>query len=400
MIRRLQIKFVTITMLATIIISGSIFGLIIEENYKTINRQTDAILNLIAENEGTMPEYESRNDEYSRYINMETKFSTRFFTVEVDDNGEIINTNLNNIYRVTDQNVENIVREISSKSGYYDNFKYKVIEKNGNKMIIFIDCTIQLNSFKSSTKKSIIIIVTGWFVVLLMISAFSKRILRPIIQNIEKQKQFITNASHELKTPLAVITANIDVLEMTMGEENEWIESIKNQTNRLNILTRSLLNLANIEEGKNRLELSVFSINEVIKETINDFKVLLQDKNIEFNSEQNIMIKADENLIRQVIIILLDNAVKYTQESGNIKINLASQGKNTKIEICNTCENTKNINIPRLFDRFYRDDKSRNKKKEGYGIGLSIAKSIIDAHRGKINAYINNEDMMCFRILI
>lgn len=400
MIRSLQIKFIIITMLAVIIISGSIFGLVIAENYRTTDQQTDAIIRLIAENKGQMPEYREENSGDSSYITKETRFSTRYFTVEIDENNEIVSTNMKNIATVSSDDIESIVKNISEKEGYYENFKYRVIHKDSNKLIIFLDCTMQLRNLRHTTIRSINIVVIGWIIVLIIISLLSKKILNPIIQNMEKQKQFITNASHELKTPLAVITADIDVLEMSVGEENEWLQSIKSQTNRLNTLIKSLLNLANVEEGKNKLEITEFSITDVVSEEIKDFKSLLQDKKIEFDNTNNILINADINMIKQVIVILIDNAIKYTPDNGTIKIDVEKQGKKTKLEVCNTCENTKNININRVFDRFYRDDKSRNKKKEGYGIGLSIAKSIVDVHKGKISAYINEDDMICFKIIL
>ena len=400
MIRSLQIKFIIITMLAVIIISGSIFGLVIAENYRTTDQQTDAIIRLIAENKGQMPEYREENSGDSNYITKETRFSTRYFTVEIDENNEIVSTNMKNIATVSSEDIENIVKNISEKEGYYENFKYRVIHKDSNKLIIFLDCTMQLRNLRHTTIRSINIVAIGWIIVLIIISLLSKKILNPIIQNMEKQKQFITNASHELKTPLAVITADIDVLEMSVGEENEWLQSIKSQTNRLNTLIKSLLNLANVEEGKNKLEITEFSITDVVSEEIKDFKSLLQEKKIEFDNTNNILINADINMIKQVIVILIDNAIKYTPNNGIIKIDVEKQGKKTKLEVCNTCENTKNININRVFDRFYRDEKSRNKKKEGYGIGLSIAKSIVDVHKGKISAYINEDDMICFKIIL
>lgn len=400
MIRNLQIKFIIITMLAVMIISGSIFGIIITQNYRTTNQQTDAIIRLIAENEGQFPEYRDKNDEYSNYITKETKFSTRYFTVEIDKSGNIVDTNMKNIATVTSEDIETIVQNIEEKNGYYENFKYHVINKDSGKLIIFLDCTMQIRSLKYTTTRSINIIIIGWVLVLISVSLLSKKILKPIIQNIEKQKQFITNASHELKTPLAVITADIDVLEMSVGEENEWLQSIKGQTGRLNTLIKSLLNLAKVEEGNNNLEISDFSITDVINNQIKDFKPLLQNKKVEFNNTNNIIINADINMIKQVITILIDNAIKYTQDDGIIKIIIEKQGNKTKIEICNTCEDIKKVNIDRVFDRFYRDDKSRNKKKEGYGIGLSIAKSIIGAHKGKLTASINNENMVCFKIII
>ena len=322
MIRKLQIKFIIITMLAVIVISGGIFGLVTIENFRTIDMQTDAILNLIAENEGIIPEYTTRDTNSSNYITKETQFSTRYFTIEINSNGEIVNQNMNNIATVTHEDVENILQNIKGKSGYYENFKYRAVKKDENKMIIFLDCTVQLNSLRNTTNRSIIVVASIWCMVLIIVSLISKKILKPIIQNIEKQKQFITNASHELKTPLAVITSDIDVLEMTIGEDNEWLQSIKSQTKRLNTLFRSLLNLANVEEGRNKLEISNFSINSVINEEINDLKPLLQNKKIEINANEEIMINADIDLTKQVIIILLDNAIKYTPDEGIIKINI------------------------------------------------------------------------------
>lgn len=399
MIRKLQIKFITITMFAVIVISSGIFGVIIVENYRTIDRQTDAILNLLAENDGKMPDYNGNNKNSSDYINKETKFSTRYFTVEIDENEEITSTDMKNIARVSYDDVENIIKNIKDTSGYYENFKYRVIEKDNNKMIIFLDCSTQLRGLKHTIQRSILIVVGVWILVLIIVSLLSKRMLKPITENIEKQKQFITNASHELKTPLAVITADIDVLEMTVGEDNEWLESIKSQTNRMNSLIKTLLNLSNVEQGKNKLHKSEFLITDVIKKQIQELKPLLKDKKIEFE-EKDIKVNADVDLIKQVISILIDNAIKYTPNDGTIKFDVTKQGKNTKIEISNTCENIENVDVNRVFERFYRDDKSRNKKKDGYGIGLSIAKSIIDVHKGKINAYITDEDMVCFKIVI
>ena len=148
------------------------------------------------------------------------------------------------------------------------------------------------------------------------------------------------------------------------------------------------------------MELSDFSVTQVINEQIQEFRALLQGKNVIFDNSNEVMINADKNLIKQLIIILLDNSIKYTPEDGIIRITAEKHGRNTKIEIANTCEDIKKIDTKKLFDRFYRNDKSRNKKKEGYGIGLSIAKSIIDTHKGKISVYINKDEMICFRIII
>lgn len=400
MIRKLQIKFIMITMLATMIISSAILVLILVDNYNNFNRQADAILRVISKNEGKIPENFEPSEHERDYFSKETRFSTRFFVVETSDSGEIINMDLNNIAMVSSDNISSILKSIDNDSGFYENFKYKVIEKKDGKVIVFLDCSMQLNSIKKTTRNSIVIVGGAWLFVLIIASILSKRLLKPIIESIEKQKQFITNASHEFKTPLAVITSDLDILELTIGEENEWIQSIKNQVERLSILVKSLLNLANVQEGKNKLDITCFSLTDIIIQEINNFKLLAQDKKIVFDDSENININGDQNLIKQLIVILLDNAIKYTPKGGTIKINTEIQGKQTKFEVCNDNDNLKNINTKRLFDRFYRDDKSRNKEKEGYGIGLSIAKAIADVHKGKINVYVNNEQMICFRVLI
>ena len=175
MIRKLQIKFIIITMLAVIVISGGIFGLVTIENFRTIDMQTDAILNLIAENEGIIPEYTTRDTNSSNYITKETQFSTRYFTIEINSNGEIVNQNMNNIATVTHEDVENILQNIKGKSGYYENFKYRAVKKDENKMIIFLDCTVQLNSLRNTTNRSIIVVASIWCMVLIIVSLISKK---------------------------------------------------------------------------------------------------------------------------------------------------------------------------------------------------------------------------------
>ncbi len=403
MIKKLQKKFIIISMLSIILVTGSIFGIIIIENYTRTNKEVDGILNLIAENDGKIPEYKPRNDELADIITQETQFSTRYFTIKVNNQQEIIETNMKHIASVGQEQAEQILKEVLEKNeetGYYNNYRYKIMSNENGKTMIFLDCTIQLNNLKKLISQSIIIITISLIIVFIFVSVLSKKALTPIIENIERQKQFITNAGHELKTPVAVIMANADVMEMTSAENTEWIKSIKKQASRLDVLIKSLLNLANIEENKLKTNYTQFSITELIKEQIEDFKAITKNRTIIYKKNENIFIYADINRIKELITILLDNALKYTQENGKIEIKVEKQGKNVKIQFANTCENIKNINTKKIFDRFYRVDKSRNKSKEGYGIGLSIAKSIVDSHKGKITAEINKDNMICFTIII
>lgn len=402
MIKNLQRKFILIAMLATIIITGTIFGIIALESYRETNMQTDALINLIVENNGSIPDYKNKSE--NGFITKETKYSTRYFTFTINNSNEIENSNMQNIAAVSLEDAEKILENVlmkNRKTGFYGNYKFKIVQINDNKkLVVFLDCTLQRESQNSMIKKSLIVMGIGYIVVFFAISIFSKIALKPFVKNMEQQKQFITNAGHELKTPLAVIIADIDVLELTTGEDNEWVASIKNQAYRLNSLIRNLLNLANIEESRNQIVLTEFSLTNMVKETINDFKALLQNREIKFDENKDVKISADETSIKQLITIFLDNAIKYTDENGIIDIKIDKQGRFTKFEIANTYENINKINVNKLFDRFYRGDKSRNKKKEGYGIGLSIAESIVDMHKGKINAYVKDKNMICFRVII
>ena len=403
MIRNLQTKFILIAMLSIILVTGSIFGVIIFKDYIRTNRQIDGILNLIIENDGRFPEYRPRNDELADVITKETQFSTRYFIIKMDENGEIKETNMQHIASVNQEEALKILDEVIQKGkniGYYDNYKYKITATDYGSLIVFLDCTLQLENIKSIIEQSILIIGIGLVIVFICVSILSKKALTPIIENMEKQKQFITNAGHELKTPVAVIMANVDVMEMTSKENIEWIKSIKNQANRLDMLIKSLLSLANIEEKGVKTNYTEFSITDVIRNEIQEFRAIAKDKKIIFDSSKDVLMYADINSIKQLVTILLDNALKYTQEDGKIEINVEKQSKSTKIQFINTCENVENINTKKMFDRFYRGDKSRSKSKEGYGIGLSIAKSIVESHKGKITADINKEKEICFTIII
>ena len=386
MIKQLQRKFAAIAMLIILIIAGSVFIVITSVSFNMLNNQLDQTLNLIIENDGYLPEYKEIKDAISQVITNATAGFSKYFSVKLSYNNEIIESDIEYMPGISEDEAQNILNEVLEKNksiGYYENYRYKIVNKSEYKLIVFLDCEEELETLKNSVRQSITIIISGLLISCFIVFALTKRAIRPLIENIENQKQFITNASHELKTPLAVITADVDVLEMTIGEDNEWVNSIKSQANRLNVLVKSLLSLSNIEKGKQDFKAESVEIISVIKETLQDFKALLQNKKVEFDDKKEIMINADINMMKQLVTIFLDNAIKYTPDDGRIVITVEKQGKYTKLEFSNTCENVKSINVNKLFDRFYRGDKSRNKTKEGYGIGLSIAQSIVQIHHRK-----------------
>jgi signal transduction histidine kinase len=228
----------------------------------------------------------------------------------------------------------------------------------------------------------------------------SNRIIRPFSRNLEKQKMFITDASHELKTPLTIINTNVDILEMEYGE-NESFNDIHNQIDKLKDLTNNLVLLTKIEESKSSINLIDQPISDILIESIAPFKnlAITQNKNIESNIQEMLSMKCDDKSMRQLVNILLENALKYSKENTTINISFKKVHSNLIFEITN--ESLYELNkdsLKYIFDRFYRPDASRNSSTGGHGIGLSIAKAIVNSHNSKIQANIieNNK----FQIIV
>ena len=235
---------------------------------------------------------------------------------------------------------------------------------------------------------SITVVWAGLLAVFLLLLILSKRIVRPVAESYEKQRRFITDAGHELKTPLTIIGADTDLLELDLGE-NEWLDDIKRQTKRLTGLTQDLIYLARMDEEQPQLQPIEFPLSDMAEELGQSFQNLAAAQSKQFLTEIQPMLSltGDEKAIRQLMSILLDNAVKYTPEGGRISFALKKEGRSIRLSVSNdTAVPMEKGVLDRLFDRFYRTDQSRNSSTGGYGLGLSIARSIVSAHKGKIRA--------------
>ncbi len=242
-------------------------------------------------------------------------------------------------------------------------------------------------TFRSFLVTSCVMSFLGLAAVLLLLILLSGRIIKPVSESYEKQKRFITDAGHEIKTPLTIIDADADILEMEFGE-NEWIRDIQNQTSRLAALTGDLIRLSRMEESSDQFRMIRFPLSDVAEETAQSFQALArtQNKTFRVSIQPMISVCGDEQALRRLISILLDNALKYSNEGGMITLKLEKQGRTVKLSVANTAEHIEPEKLPYLFERFYRMDPSRNSGTGGYGIGLSIARAVVTAHKGKINA--------------
>lgn len=258
--------------------------------------------------------------------------------------------------------------------------------------IMFLDVTAYKKTLRQllTTLLSVGLIV---HIIIFIISLyFANRAIKPIAEAWERQKQFVADASHELKTPLSIINANYDVLlanqEETIKSQLKWLDNIKVGTDRMTKLINDLLTLARMEDVRDEIQKTTFNISNAINDIISSMEAAVVKKGIELTTsiEPGIIVKSDPDRIKQVVAILFDNAIKYTDKNGQINISLAKSKHQVKFSIKNSGKGIPRQDLPRIFDRFYRIDPSRTHESGGYGLGLSIAKAIMDRLGGKIYA--------------
>lgn len=398
MINKLRQKFIFVSVISVFLVLLILLGTMNILNYSRLNNKADEILSLLIDNKGTFPKPDKFKDNNfildNSHISPESPYETRFFWVEISNHNTAISTDTGFIAAITDeQAVIYALKAYDSgkSSDFIGNYKYSFYEYNGIRRYIFLDCKRDLDTFKSFLTTSLSVSALGMFMVFLLVVVLSKRIVKPIALSYEKQKRFITDATHEIRTPLTIIDANTEVLEMNNGS-NEWTNSIKHQIDRLTSLIDNLTRLSRIDEKQNALVMADFSLSEAVQQTTDAFFALSQKNKLTLDSqiESNVSYLGNEDSIKELVTILIDNAIKYANNSGTIKVTLKKIKNRREIAVYNTLDEIQTGSLDMLFDRFYRQDSSRNSVKPGYGIGLSIAKSIVQAHKGKIS--VKSED--------
>ena len=276
--------------------------------------------------------------------------------------------------------------KVGKTSGFIGSYRFLKVESNVGNLILFLNCQRELDSFESFLKNSILISFVVIVSVLILVILVSKKVIAPIQETYIKQKQFITGASHELKTPLAIISSNADVLEMEHGD-SKWTNNIHNQVERLSSLVNSLVVFSRMEE-KDSVERAQFNLTEALKSRIEDFNELanFQKKYIVTDIDSALNYYGEKDSIVQLMDILLENAIKYASEDSDILVCLKKNRKNAILKVSNKAD-VKKGDLSKVFDRFYRLDESRNSTIKGYGIGLSMAQLIAEKHRETIRAY-------------
>lgn len=407
MIKKLRRRFILIMIISIALVLGGMMSAINIANYHSVNVKVDEKIAVIIENNGVFPKKQERpiDDKFPiNKMSAEAPFDTRYFTVKLNEENTVISVNTSMIAAVSTEMAvyyANQLCESDKTSGFIDNYKYTCVDNIDGRMYVFLDCERELSTFYNFLIVSILASVVGILLVYLLVLFFSKIVFKPVAESYEKQKRFITDASHEIKTPLTIIDAATEIIEMENGE-NEWSASIKNQVKRLAALTEKLVFLSRMDEESTKLIMLDFSISDAVLEVARGFEAVAQaqSKTLEIDIDDGLSYYGDENTIRQSVSLLLDNAMKYSDDNGTISVSLKANGRNRVITVKNSVEKIERGRHDELFERFYRVDSSRNSETGGYGIGLSVVKAIANAHKGKVSCFSENEKTISFKITL
>lgn len=419
MIKKLRIKFIMTAFLSAFVVLIVLVGGINISNYVHVLRDSDKVLKILADNGGTFPDRMLHSEagaipgepprmmQAERIDSPEIAFETRFFTVEYSQSGEAVRTDTDKISAVSEETAVSLADKVLSggqKSGFIYDYRYMISDiPEGGRLVIFCDRGAALAGFRNFRNTSIVISLIGLLAIGCVIYFISGKAVRPIEEAGEKQKRFISDAGHEIKTPLSVIRADADVLGMELGEDNEWISDIVKQTERLTLLTNDLISLSKMEEGAESLYMEEVDISALAEDVADSAKAPSITRGITFVSdiEDGVRITCDKKKVYELMSILLDNALKYCPEGGNVSWSLSSKGKKAVIRVANDLSEAMDKETARhLFDRFYRADSSRNSESGGFGIGLSVARAVAEAHKGRITSELSGDRKIIFTAIL
>lgn len=385
----LRRKFIFFAMSAVTVLLIVLIGALNIFSWFILDRQSDELLHAVSDGDNVFLQKDiPGRGPFFPPMSMDTIKSARFFMVRTDRVGNILEVNVDQISSVTAEQAAQYAGQITGSSGKIAAYKYEVKRLGGESLIFFVDVSSQTQTFAMVLSVSCAIALICWFAVLIFVIPFSRRIVRPILAGIEKQKQFITNAGHELKTPLAIIQSNNDASALINGE-TKYTNNIRRQTQRLNVLMSNLLTLAKLDEDV-KLPMEEMNVSQRIREMLPYYEDALIQKQIDFSVSipSGVTMHVHAATFMQMISVLLDNAVKYTPNGGTITFAVRTDGKQVEITEENTCVIPDNADPERLFERFYRGDSSRTQDNNasGYGIGLSAARAIAEAFGGTLKA--------------
>ena len=395
MIRSLRWKFIWIAMLSLL---GTMTVLCVSigvGNHWITTWRADRAISLLHQNGGTFlpPGAAFDPSDFEFQVTPETAFETRYFIVELTEQREVKAVDLEHIAAFDRHSVTETVSKViqaGGNRGYVDYYRFGLFPSaDGGSTMIVMDCFLMLQAADNMLRITVIIFLVCALIVFLLLLYCSGRAIRPFAENLERQRQFVTDASHELKTPLSILSADLDLLSDSCGE-SQWLESARTQITRLDRLIKNLVELARTEETIEGDTIEEFSVTEIAQASVDAFQPAAKavGKTLVAELAADINAKGVRDNFFCLFSILLDNAVKYCDPEGTICLSLSQHGRTICISVSNPCKGIDTSQLSRYFDRFYRVDSSRSRSTGGYGIGLSTANAIVIRHHGHMtNSY-------------
>lgn len=396
MIAGLQKKFILISAASTLAVFSIIFLVLVLFSWDQMEKTMDTLTDAIVSNDGVFPDFEpddhrgpSQRLPYGEIITEETQFSTRFFTVWLDGEKQILRINMDSVSSISRDDVKEYLQKALKEGrerGWVSDYRYRILETGQGATVVFVNGSMNWAVTTRLLVTAFLVLLGSALLILLLTVLLSKRVVRPVAESYEKQKQFITDANHELKTPLTLILSNLDIVEAELGQ-NEWLDDIRSEGERMGLMINQLVALSRMDESQAHMVRAAFDLSAAVEDTVSEFRPLAaeREKKLQTSIEPGIRYEGDEGLIRRLASILLDNAVKYCDEGGEIRVEVC-QHRHPVLIVENTYAQVGQLELDRLFDRFYRADKARTFS-GSFGVGLSIAQSIVRSHRGSIHAY-------------
>ncbi|MBO4461042.1 MAG: HAMP domain-containing histidine kinase [Clostridiales bacterium] len=413
MLKKIRWRFIGASMLAFFLVIFLLAGLVNVFNYVSVTRRADETIDFIYEYGQLDPWSRDRSSSMGTWPPMgavggfpdeEANYMTRFFIVAVNSENMIIGTSREYVASISEEDAAAYTNKALSRPfdrGYVDGYRYIRSQYGDATIIVFLNSSREIQYMRSLFLLTLAISAGSLLLVFVLVLFLSKKAIRPIAQNMELQKRFITDASHELKTPITSISTSLDVIEMEHGGD-EWTENIRQQVGRMTGLVGEMVTLSRLDEVKPVSVKENFDLTgavwEIIEVHIQQAKA--SGKTIETNIEDNVTMVGEKDSIQQMMSVLIDNAIKYSDGGEPIKISLNKVHGKVKIVVFNSCNYEKAPDTNRLFDRFYRPDESRNSATGGNGIGLAIARSVADAHGGKISAACPDGKSMTITVIL
>lgn len=406
MFKQLQKSFVKSAMLSFAVVLFVVLVIINALNYRQTIAQVDWLSTMLVENNGSFPEAPSNNGvkeppkhglSIGQAMRKDDELATRFATVQVV-NGEVQSVDNSRLVSVDEATLKETALQISQGTkqlGWEQNMRYRVGATDSTKLIVFVDANREVQQINRLLMLTSVVFIVCMGVVYIIVRRVSRRAIRPFVENVERQQQFIANASHEIKTPLAVLSANNDLLAM-MGTEEKFVDSNKRQIQRLNSLVEQMLILSRYDEGKATVTKEEVDLVAITKNVVEEVSPILNEKGLQvkFVGEEQTIIVTNKDAMIALIRILLDNAMKYTVGEPMITV----EARKNQLSIGNQTEPMTEEQVSQVFDRFYRIDSSRNRVTGGSGLGLSIAQKIAEMSDVQLTAELTSETQIRFVI--